>query len=118
MNSQYQKTKYLNKALLLKFTKSDDESYHPKFECKYAGTKVLNDEAVDIIKTKVFGKIADFFEENTFNPEDNIVQHMPVKEIEEEVEINRMRNGNLTDSLISVHIQKFVKNDVKMMLGF
>ena len=44
-----------------------------------------------------------------------IVQHIPVKERENECEIKGMRNAYIIDTLISVDIQKIVKNDGKVI---
>ena len=44
-----------------------------------------------------------------YNPRDLIVQHIPVKEREEKIEINRMRNGYIIDTLTCVDIQETVK---------
>ena len=38
-----------------------------------------------------------------------IVQHLPVKEREKKIEINRMRNGYNIDTLTSVDFQGFAK---------
>ena len=43
------------------------------------------------------------------NPQNLIVQHLPVKEKEKKMEINRMRNGYTIDHLTSVDIQEIVK---------
>ena len=39
------------------------------------------------------------------NPKNLIVQHLPVKEREKKIEINRMRNEYIIDHLTSVDIQ-------------
>ena len=44
-----------------------------------------------------------------YNPPNLIFQHLPVKEIVKKIEINRMRNGNIIDTLTSVDIQEIVK---------
>ena len=44
-----------------------------------------------------------------YNPKKLIVQHLPVEEKEKKIEINRMRNGNNTQSLTFVDIQEVVK---------
>ena len=38
-----------------------------------------------------------------------IVQHLPVKEKVNKIEVNRMRNGYITQDLTSVDIQDIVK---------
>ena len=44
-----------------------------------------------------------------YNPKNFIVQHLPVKEKEKKIEINRMRNGYITQVLTFVDIQEIVK---------
>ena len=44
-----------------------------------------------------------------YNPKNLIVQHLPIKEKEKKIEINRMRNGYIVDTLTSVDIQEIVK---------
>ena len=44
-----------------------------------------------------------------YNPPDLIFQHLPVKEKTKNVELNRMRNGYIIDTLTSGDIQEIVK---------
>ena len=44
-----------------------------------------------------------------YNPRDLIFQHLPVKEKVKNVEVNRMRNGYIIDTLTSVDICEIVK---------
>ena len=44
-----------------------------------------------------------------YNPRDLIVQHLPIKERVNTIEINRMRNGYIIDTLTTVDIQEIVK---------
>ena len=44
-----------------------------------------------------------------YNPRDLIDQHLPIKEKEKKIEINRMRNGYIIDYLTSVDIQEIIK---------
>ena len=44
-----------------------------------------------------------------YNQKNLIVQHLPIKEKEKKIEINRMRNGYIIDTLTSVDIHEFVK---------
>ena len=44
-----------------------------------------------------------------YNPKNLIVQHFSVKERENKIEINRMRNGYVVDTLTSVDIQQIVQ---------
>ena len=44
-----------------------------------------------------------------YNPPNPIFQHLPVKEKVKKIEVNRMRNGYIIDTLTSVDIQEIVK---------
>ena len=44
-----------------------------------------------------------------YNPPNLIVQELPIKEKNKIIEVNRMRNDNIIDSLTSVDIQEIVK---------
>ena len=50
-----------------------------------------------------------FLKSKYYNPNNLIVQHIPVKERERKIEINRMRNGYIIDYETSVDIQEIVK---------
>ena len=50
-----------------------------------------------------------------YNPENLIVQHLPVKEREKKIESNRMRNGWKIDTLTSVDIREIVKIEGKVI---
>ena len=43
------------------------------------------------------------------NPPNLIFQHLPIKEKFKKIEVNRMRNGYIIDTLTSVDIQEIVK---------
>ena len=87
----------------------DENSMYPRIGTGYAFTRDMNDELVEKIyngnSTKGIGILKIIF----YNPENLIVQHLPVKEREKKIEINRMRNGYIKDTLISVDIQEVVK---------
>ena len=44
-----------------------------------------------------------------YNPLNLIFQHLPIKEKVEKLEVNRMRNGYIIDTLTSLDIQEIVK---------
>ena len=50
-----------------------------------------------------------------YNPSDFIFQHLPVKEEVKMIEINRMRNGYIIDTLTSIDIEEFVKVGAKVL---
>ena len=54
-----------------------------------------------------------FLKIKNYNPKNLIVQHLPVKEQEKKIQINRMQNGYILDYLTTVDIQGIVKLEVK-----
>ena len=103
----------------------DENSIYPRIETGYAYTRDMNDELVNKFNTQNFNQGSAILKIKYYNPRDLIVQHLPIKEkIKKDeintlcivdnreipkVEINRMRNGYITDPLTSVDIQEIVK---------
>ena len=87
----------------------DEKSIHPRIETGYAYKKDMNDELVEKLNTGKFNQGSAFLKIKYYNPKNLIVQHLPVKEKEKKIEINRMGNGYIIDYLTSVDIQKIVK---------
>ena len=87
----------------------DEKSIYPKIETGYACTRDMNDELVNKFNTGNFIQGSAFLKIKYYNPRDLIVQHIPIKEKEKKIEINRMRNGYIVDTLTSVDIQEIVK---------
>ena len=69
----------------------------------------MNNELVEKFNNGNFNQGNAILKIKYFNPRDLIVQHLPVKEKEKKVELNRMRNGYIVDYLTSVDIQDIVK---------
>ena len=69
----------------------------------------MNDELVEKFNTGNFTKGSATLKIKYYNPKNLIVQHLPVKDREKKIEINRMRNGYIIDYLTSVDIQEIVK---------
>ena len=88
----------------------DPNSIYPKIETGYAFEKHMNNELVEKINNQTFTQGSAFLKIKNYNPKKLIVQHVPVKEKEKKIEINRMRNGYITQVLISVDIQENVKS--------
>ena len=82
----------------------DENSIYPKNETRYAFTENMNDEAVEKIDSGIFTQGSAILKIKCYNPKKLIVQHLPAKEKEKEIEINRMRNGYITQILRSVEI--------------
>ena len=87
----------------------DEKSIYPRIETGFAYTRDMNDELVEKINTGNFTLGSAILKIKYYNPKNLVVQHLPVKEKEKKIEINRMRNGYIIDHLTSVDIQEFVK---------
>ena len=86
----------------------DEKSIYLRIETGYAYTQVMNDELVEKFKIGNFTKGSAIFKKNC-NPKKLIVQHLPVKEREKKIEILRVRNGYIINTLTSVDTQEIVK---------
>ena len=91
----------------------DDNSIYPRIESGYAYTDDTNDELVENFNTNKFNQGSAISKINYYNPKSLIVQNLPVKERENTIEINRMRNGYPVATLTSVDLQKNAKLVVK-----
>ena len=87
----------------------DENSKYPRIETGYAYTRDMNDELVEKFNNQTFSKGSAFLKIKYYNPKNVIVKHLPIKEREKKIEINRMRNGYIIDILTSVDIQEIVK---------
>ena len=88
---------------------SDLESIYPKIETGYAFTPDMNDDLVEKFNNRTFNQGSVILKNKYYNPKDLIVQHLPVKEREKKIEVNRMINGYIFDTLTSVDIQEIFK---------
>ena len=87
----------------------DEKSIYPRIETSYAYTRDMNDELVEKFNNQTFTQGSANLKIKYYNPKNLIVQHLPIKEKEKKIEINRMRNGYIIDTLTSVDIQEIVK---------
>ena len=87
----------------------DEKSIYPRIETGYAYTGDMNDELVEKFNNQTFTQGSAILKIKYYNPKNLIVQHLPVKEKEKKIEINRMRNGYIIDHLTSVDIQEIIK---------
>ena len=87
----------------------DKVSIYPRTRRGYAFTPDMNDELVEKVNTQTFTQGSGILKIKFYNPKVLIVQHIPVKEKEKKIEINRMRNGYITQDLTSVDVQEIVK---------
>ena len=87
----------------------DINSIYPKIETGYAFEKHLKDELVEKFNNQTFTQGSALLKIKYYNPKNLIVQLLPVKEKENKIDFNRMRNGYITQVLTSVDIQELVK---------
>ena len=87
----------------------DPKSIYPKIETGYAFKREMKDELVEKFNKQTFTQGSAILKIEYFNLKNLIVQHLPVKENEKKIEINRMRSGYITQVLKSVDIQEIVK---------
>ena len=87
----------------------DEKSIYPRIETGYAFMRDMNDELVEKFNNQTFTQGSAILKIKYYNPKDLFVQHIPIKEKEKKIEINRMRNGYIIDTLTSVDIQENVK---------
>ena len=69
----------------------------------------MTDDLVEKFNNQTFNQGSAILKIWYYNPKDLIVQHLPVKEREKKIGINRMRNGYVFDTLTSVDIQEIAK---------
>ena len=89
----------------------DENSVYPKIETGFAFNPYMNDVYVETFNNQTFNEDGDesALTIKYYNPPDLIFQHLPVKEKVKKIEVNRMRNGYIIDTLTSVDIQEIVK---------
>ena len=87
----------------------DEKSIYPRIETGYAYSPNMNNELVEKFNNQNFTQGSAILKIKYYNPKNLIVQHIPIKEKVNKIEINRMRNGYIIDTLTSVDIQEIVK---------
>ena len=90
----------------------DKNSVYPKIETGFAFKPHMNDVYVEAFNNQSFNEDGDesaILTIKYYNPSDLIFQHLPIKEKVKKIEVNRMRNGYIIDTLTSVDIQEIVK---------
>ena len=78
----------------------------------------MNDVYVEAVNNQSFNEDGDesaILTRKYYNPPNLVFQHLPVKEKVENIEVNRMRNGYIIDTLTSVDIQEIVKIGEKVI---
>ena len=90
----------------------DENSVYPKIESGFAFKPHMNNVYVETFNNQTFNQDGDEFailRIKYYNPRDLIFQHLPGKEKVRNVEVNRLRNGNIIYTLTSVDICEIVK---------
>ena len=90
----------------------DEKSVYPKIESGFVFKPDMNDVYVEAFNNESFNEDGDesaIITIKYYNPPDLKFQHLPIKEKNEKLEANRMRNGYIIDTLTSVDIQEIVK---------
>ena len=87
----------------------EENSIYPRIETGYAFTRDMNKFLVHKFNNGNFDQRSAMLKYKNYNPENLVVQHLPVKENENKNEINRMGNGYIIEHLTSVDIQEIVK---------
>ena len=90
----------------------DENSVYPKMETGFAFKPYMNDVYVKAFNNQSFnedGNESGILTIKYYNPPDLIFQHLPIKEKVKKVDVNRMRNGYIIDTLTSVDICEIVK---------
>ena len=90
----------------------DENSVYPKIEIGFDFKPHMNDVYVEAFNNQSFNEDGDESAILTIkyhNPPDLIFQHLPVEEKVKKIEVNRMRNCYIVDTLTSVDIQEINK---------
>ena len=89
----------------------DKNSVYPKIETGFAFKPYMNGVYVEAFNNQSFDEDGDesgILTIKYHNPPDLIFQHLPLEEKVKKLEVNRMRNGYIIDTLTSVDIQEIV----------
>ena len=87
----------------------DEKSIYPRIETGYDFTRDMIDELIEKFNNQNFTQGSAILKIKYYNSKNLIVQHLPVKEKEKNIEINCMRNGYIIDTLTSVDIKEIAK---------
>ena len=90
----------------------DESSVYPKIETGFAFKPHMNHVYVEAFNNQTFNEDGDesaILTIKYYNPPNLIFQHKPVKQKIKKIEVNRMRNGYIIDTLTSVDIREIVK---------
>ena len=94
---------------------SDEKSIYPRIKTGYAFTPVMSNELVEKLNNQTFTQGSATLKIKYYNRKNLIVQHIPNKEQVKKMQINRMRNGYIVNTLTSVDNQEIVKMSGKVV---
>ena len=84
---------------------------YPKIESGFTYKPHMNTVNVDAFNNQTFNQHGDesaILQIKYYNPRDLIFQHLPVKEKIKNIEVKRMRNGYIIDTLTSIDMCEIV----------
>ena len=90
----------------------DENSVYPKIETGFAFKPNMKGIYVDAFNNQTFNEDGDesaILTTKYYNPPNLIFQHIPIEEKVKNIEVNRMRNGYIIDTLTSLDIQEIVE---------
>ena len=90
----------------------DNDSVYPKTESGYTFISHMNNVFVNVFNDQIFNQDVDdsvLLNIKYYNPPNLIFQHLPIKEKVKNIEVNRMGDGYLNDTLTSVDICAILK---------
>ena len=87
----------------------DENIIYTRTETGYNYTEDMNGELINKFITGNFTQGSAILKKKFYNTNQVIVQHPPVKQRANKIEINRLRNGYIIDTLTGVDIQEIVK---------
>ena len=90
----------------------DEISVYPEIETRFAFRLHMNKTYVDAFNDQIFnedGNESVILRIKYYNPPNLISQHLPFEETVRNIEVNRMRNGYIINTLASVDLQEIVK---------
>ena len=96
----------------------DKNSVYPKIETGFADKPHMNDVYIEEFNIETFNQDGDesaILTINYYNPSNLMFQHLPVEEKVKKIEVNRMRNAYIIDTLTSADNQESVKISGKVI---
>ena len=82
---------------------------YPKIETGYAFTKDMSSDIVNQFNSGKTEFASAILKVKYYNPKDLVIQHLPVKEEVNKIEVNSLRNGYIIYTLTSVDIEEIAK---------